>query len=309
MGLLDNLFFHRIWHNGVKTVDVAQPIDFVGAGVNNVYTLDGRTVVSIPGGSSTVVIDTPTALSANQNDYALSTTANVVRISTNSSTQRDITGFVAQANGRVIRLVNVGTGRIGLLVNDTLSAAANRIVADAEANPFPLLHPGLWVDLFYDGVISRWRTVYGGRPIAAAASGGLGYSAGGGLQIALTAALPVANQNITGVKLIGYNGAIAHGAMGATETIDFTLGGFHTGTLDANVTLTITAPGMITSTELKLTQDATGGRTITWPASVKNAAAINAALTTTASTYSRIALGWDETNNCVGVVTATGVTP
>lgn len=127
--------------------------------------------------------------------------------------------------------------------------------------------------------------------------------------IALNGIVALSNRNITGVKLIGYNGAIAHGAMGATETIDFTLGGFHTGTLDANVTLTITAPGMITSTELKLTQDATGGRTITWPASVKNAAAINAALTTTASTYSRISLGWDETGNCVGVVSATGVTP
>lgn len=65
---------------------------------------------------------------------------------------------------------------------------------------------------------------------------------------------------------------VAHGNTGATETIDVAAGTVHTATLDANCTLTFTAPPAGTfgwSLTLVLTQDGTGTRTVTWPASVK----------------------------------------
>jgi hypothetical protein len=62
----------------------------------------------------------------------------------------------------------------------------------------------------------------------------------------------------------------AHGNAGATETIDPALGNVHTLTLDANCTITLTAPasGPMCTLELYLTQDGTGARTVTWPGSV-----------------------------------------
>lgn len=61
-----------------------------------------------------------------------------------------------------------------------------------------------------------------------------------------------------------------HGAMGATETFDPTLGNVHTGTLDADCTFTISAPvGSGAATlEFWITQNGTGGWDITWPGSV-----------------------------------------
>ena len=62
-----------------------------------------------------------------------------------------------------------------------------------------------------------------------------------------------------------------HGNTGATETIDLTNGNVHEITLDQNTTLTFSnPPGSGTYGELRLIviQDATGSRTITWPASV-----------------------------------------
>lgn len=62
----------------------------------------------------------------------------------------------------------------------------------------------------------------------------------------------------------------ARGSMGSTETIDPTLGNVVTGTLNADCTLTISAPvGSGASTlEFWITQDGTGGWDITWPGSV-----------------------------------------
>lgn len=61
-----------------------------------------------------------------------------------------------------------------------------------------------------------------------------------------------------------------HGSMGSTETFDPTDGNVHTGTLDADLTVTLSAPtgSGAAVLELWLTQDGTGGWDITWPGSV-----------------------------------------
>lgn len=68
----------------------------------------------------------------------------------------------------------------------------------------------------------------------------------------------------------GYDTVQAHGNTGATETFDYVTADFHTATLDANCTFTFTGAtnGKLAILGLRLTQDGTGSRTVTWPASV-----------------------------------------
>jgi hypothetical protein len=76
------------------------------------------------------------------------------------------------------------------------------------------------------------------------------------------------NEALSGVKALTLNGAVPHGPMGATETIDFTAGQFHTGTLDANCTLSFTLPAAPQFVTLIITQGV-GPFSIVWPATAK----------------------------------------
>jgi len=60
-----------------------------------------------------------------------------------------------------------------------------------------------------------------------------------------------------------------NGNSGASKTIDWGNGQQQKLTLTANCTLTFTAPDGPGTFSLRLIQDATGNRTVTWPASVK----------------------------------------
>ena len=74
-----------------------------------------------------------------------------------------------------------------------------------------------------------------------------------------------------------------HGSLGAAATFNPADGNVHTGTLTANCTVTLTAPtgsGACTL-ELWLTEDATGGWTVTWPGSVTEQGTHSTALNTT----------------------------
>ena len=63
---------------------------------------------------------------------------------------------------------------------------------------------------------------------------------------------------------------VSHGTMGATETFDASAGSDHEGTLDEDLTVTLTGAtaGDAAWLTLILTQDGTGGNDITWPGSV-----------------------------------------
>jgi hypothetical protein len=89
-------------------------------------------------------------------------------------------------------------------------------------------------------------------------------------------------------KAIGYQ---AHASLGSTETFDAAIG-WHSGTLDADCTFTLTAAptDTVSSLFLELAQDGTGGWTIDLPASVVNAADIEAEQDTTASETTFLAL-------------------
>ena len=86
------------------------------------------------------------------------------------------------------------------------------------------------------------------------------------------------------------------GNSGTALTIDWTLGNKSRATLTGNATFTFTAPAGATNLLLVLVQDATGSRTITWPANVKWPSGTPAVLTTTANAIDIVTLYYDGTD-------------
>ena len=79
-------------------------------------------------------------------------------------------------------------------------------------------------------------------------------------------------------------------------TIDWTLGNKALVTMTDNATLTFTAPSSACNVVLKVVQDATGSRTITWPAAAKWIGGVAPTLSTAASSVDIISFFFDGTN-------------
>ena len=115
-------------------------------------------------GSLVFASSTPTAIVANQNDYVLTGSA-FQRL--NCTTAADITGIApptggAHVDGRMIRLVSVGTATVRLMHNDTGSTAANRMYL--QSGTHLSLTVNEWADLVYDSTdngsgAAGWRVV------------------------------------------------------------------------------------------------------------------------------------------------------
>ena len=86
------------------------------------------------------------------------------------------------------------------------------------------------------------------------------------------------------------------GNSGTSKTLDFTNGYSQKSTLTGNVTFTFSNPISGQAYVLKLVQDGTGSRTVTWPAAVKWSGGTAPTLTTTASKTDLINLYYDGTN-------------
>ena len=98
-----------------------------------------------------------------------------------------------------------------------------------------------------------------------------------------------------GAHSIGFTLQTATGD--GTTTIDWTLGNKFKFTFGAfNETFTFTAPSNPCSLTLMLVQDATGSRTVTWPATVKWSGGTAPTLTTTANAIDIVSLLYDGTN-------------
>lgn len=73
------------------------------------------------------------------------------------------------------------------------------------------------------------------------------------------------NSAITGVKTINFNGEVDNGNSGTAKTITLAAGQKQKVTLTGNATLTISFTGAAVGTyQLRLIQDGTGSRTVTW---------------------------------------------
>lgn len=92
------------------------------------------------------------------------------------------------------------------------------------------------------------------------------------------------------------DGEVDDGNSSTADTIDWTTGNFHKSTLTGNCTYTFTAPTGPTTLVLKVIQDGTGSRTVTWPAAVKWPSGTAPTLTTTAAAVDIISFYFDGTN-------------
>lgn len=84
-----------------------------------------------------------------------------------------------------------------------------------------------------------------------------------------------------------------NGNSGTADTIDWTVSNKQKSTLTGNCTFTFTAPPGPCSLILKLVQDGTGSRTVTWPAAVHWSGGTAPTLTTTASKVDIISFYYD----------------
>lgn len=112
----------------------------------------------------------------------------------------------------------------------------------------------------------------GGQTIAQVVAAGAAAAPQGDLKangtVPLSADWAVGNKALTGVKSVGLNSQIDDGNSGSADTIDFSAGSLHKSTLTAaTVTLTLTPPAAPGHFQLKVIQDATGKRKVTWAAS------------------------------------------
>jgi hypothetical protein len=92
------------------------------------------------------------------------------------------------------------------------------------------------------------------------------------------------------------------GNSGSALTIDFTDGYSQKVTLTGDVTFTFTNPQNGKNYLLKLVQDATGSRTVTWPANVKWSDGITPVISETASHCDIVSLYYDGTNYFASIV-------
>lgn len=81
---------------------------------------------------------------------------------------------------------------------------------------------------------------------------------------------PTGPVGVTGVTGADHTTVVAHGNTGTTETFDVSAGDFHTATLDNDCTFTFSGAtnGVLAVLALRLTQDVSGSRIVTWPGSV-----------------------------------------
>lgn len=86
-----------------------------------------------------------------------------------------------------------------------------------------------------------------------------------------------------------------NGNSGTADTVDWTLSNKQKSTLTGNCTFTFTAPPGPCSLVLKLVQDGTGSRTVTWPATVHWSGGTAPTLTTTINKVDIITFYWDGT--------------
>jgi len=110
---------------------------------------------------------------------------------------------------------------------------------------------------------------------------------------------PVAVTSVAGAAALGLSGPFAAGNSGTALTINWNNGSAQKVTMTGNCTFTFTALEALMADNnltLYLTQDGTGSRTATWPASVKWTGAAAPTLTTTAGATDIVTFKWDGTN-------------
>lgn len=103
-----------------------------------------------------VTLATAAALSASQNDYALPSRADIVRIF--ATTAVTITGIAAGRDGQAVLVINTGSNAITLAHASTSSTAGNRFAVPWLGN-YVIDASGGAALLVYDATSAVWRVV------------------------------------------------------------------------------------------------------------------------------------------------------
>jgi len=106
-----------------------------------------------------------------------------------------------------------------------------------------------------------------------------------------------ADDDLVGIKNIRFAGEYDNGNSGATATIDWNNGQKQKITLTANCTLSFTDPvDGVSNFLIRVLQDATGGRSVTWPASVLWPGGVAPSLSSAANARDIVSFYFDGTN-------------
>lgn len=107
--------------------------------------------------------DQPAQITANTNDYSISSTAAVTVVDADQI--RVLTGMTGGADGRQHTIINDGAADSVLILRqeDTGSSAANRFAMAADV----VLEPGRAATFWYDSTASRWRLISSTAPAGA----------------------------------------------------------------------------------------------------------------------------------------------
>ena len=105
------------------------------------------------------------------------------------------------------------------------------------------------------------------------------------------------SDRLSGIKNLRFDSEYNNGNSGAAATVDWNNGQKHRITLTANCTFTLTSlTDGVSNLLIKIIQDATGSRTVTWPASVLWPDGTAPTLSTGANAVDIVSLYWDGTN-------------
>lgn len=111
------------------------------------------------------------------------------------------------------------------------------------------------------------------------------------------------NQSISGKKTFTFGSQVDAGSSGTAVTVSFTNGQKQKLSLTGNAAITLAFPAGVGNYQLILHQDATGGRTVTWPGvSLWVGGATQPAINTAANGYTLVSVYWDGTAVWLGAV-------
>lgn len=258
------------WLNSVDAVVVAVPIvalATVTPAANKLPYFDGASSAALADLSAFVrtltgSADAPTFLTALDAELAA------------------IAGLTSAAD-RLPYFTGSGTAALA-----TFTAAGRALVDDADAA----------AQLTTLGVSTFIKTLIDDADAATAAATLAVLPTAGGT---MSGNITLANNKLITAKSVSFNGIVDCGNSGASLTVDFTAGQYQKATMTGNCTFTFTAPTGPSTVQLELTQDGTGSRTMTLPASVKWPAAYAASdklLSTAASSRDLLVLKWNGTD-------------
>lgn len=145
---VDSIAFYQLSSNAVKQTPFSSISALILASPTFTGTLTSSQATVISG------ILSPTAITADQNNYNPATLSTATTLRLSSDATRNITGLSGGGDGRILLIHNVGSFSIVLNDENASSSAANRFALYHDQT----IPPDGIVFLQYDNTSSRWRS-------------------------------------------------------------------------------------------------------------------------------------------------------